>query len=87
MIVHAEYSIENSTVNHLFKKFLNKLPAFNIEETDFDVDLEEAKIKIGELLYVLHSMIDRSTDSIVVEYEIMDVKMRSRLGIPFQPIR
>ena len=87
MIVHAEYSIENSTVDHLFKKFLNKLPAFNIEDADFDVDLEEAKLKIGELLHVLHSMIDRSTDSIVVDYEIMDVKMRSRLGIPFQQTR
>ncbi len=80
MILKATYSIETQEVESLFRKFLKKLPARNIKESSFEVDLREAELKIGEALHILNAMIDRQTDSIVVEYEMLGRPTVSRLG-------
>jgi len=80
MIIQATYYIESTGTKNLFQKFLNKLPAQNIEDNHFEVDLEKAGLKIGEALHVLNAMIDRQTDAVVVGYELLGKPFTSILG-------
>ena len=67
-------------MRELFEKFLPKLPANNIKENTFEVDLEVTGLKLGEELHVINAMIDRQTDTVYVEYELLGRPHTSTLG-------
>ncbi|MBU1239899.1 hypothetical protein KKF84_11450 [Myxococcota bacterium] len=80
MIITARYYITQLGTRKIFQRFLAKLPAQNVTDEGFEVDLTKAGLKIGEALHVLNAMIDRHADTIVVEYSLLNKPFVSILG-------